>query len=255
MNVFSIIKLVLIILAAAIFITSSLSLMTSSYAEWLEYYNTSMAEKENQKYLESLPLTYEGVSASLKDGVVFYASGKANITQEDIDVVAHFSEKGKYTDKILDTSDFEIEVPDGFSAIGGTVIVKYLYQPAKAEGDTEEPAPILRSTELKVELVPITVSSLKIVTSPYRVYYKEGMSFDLSGVELVAVLNCGDTVSLDESNITVLNGTSLKAGTESVKIAFDNDGVTVESEIPVTVKSASEYQDGKILSLAVEGDL
>ena len=139
MNVFSIIKLVVIILAAAIFITASLSLMTSSYAEWAEYYNNAMAEKENQKYLESLPLTYEGLSASLKDGVVFYASGKANITKEDIDVVAHFSEKGKYTDKILDTSDFEIEVPDGFSSVGGTIIVKYLYQPEKAEGATEEP--------------------------------------------------------------------------------------------------------------------
>ena len=255
MNVFSIIKLVVIILAAAIFITASLSLMTSSYAEWAEYYNNAMAEKENQKYLESLPLTYEGLSASLKDGVVFYASGKANITKEDIEVVAHFSEKGKYTDKILDTSDFEIEVPDGFSSVGGTIIVKYLYQPEKAEGATEEPAPILRSTEIKVDLVPIQVASLEIVTAPYRVYYKEGMSFDLSGVELVAVLNCGDTVSLDESNITVINGKNLKAGTESVKIAFDNDGVTVESAIPVTVKSASEYQDGRIVSLAIEGDI
>ena len=46
------------------------------------------------------------------------------------------------------------------------------------------------------------------------------MNFDISGVEIEAVLNCGDTVNLDEKNITVLTGGKLAAGTESIKIAF-----------------------------------
>ena len=255
MNIFSIMKLAVVIVAAIIFISSTLTLMTSSYAEWVDYYNAAMAEKENQKYLESLPLTFEGVSVSLKDGVVYYANGKAAVKKDDLNVVAHFSEKGKYTDKILSSDEFEIETPESFSAAGGTVIVKYLYQPEKAEGATEEPAPILRTTELKLELVPISITSLNIITNPYRVYYKESMTFDISGIEIEAVLNCGDTVNLDEKNITVLTDGKLAAGTESIKIAFTNDGVTVEAESPVTVKSAAEYDESEIVDIKVEGDI
>ena len=58
MNVFSIVKLVLIIIAAAIFVTSSFVLMSDSRAEWLEYYNNSMAEKENQLYFYSLQVKF-----------------------------------------------------------------------------------------------------------------------------------------------------------------------------------------------------
>lgn len=255
MNIFSIIKLVLIIAAAVIFVTSSMVVMSTSHDEWLEYYNNAMAEKENDKYLNSLPLTYEGVSASVKEDVVYYANGKALISKEDLNVVAHFSEKGKVTDKILNSEDFEIEVPESFSTSGGTVIVKYLYQPEKAADATEEPVAILRTAEIKVDLVPVAVTALNIVSNPYRVYYKESMTFDLSGVEIEAVLNCGDTVKLDENNITVLTNGKLSAGTESIKIAFTNDGITVEAAIPVTVKSAAEYDEGEIVSIAAEGTL
>ena len=90
MNVFSIIKLVVIILAAAIFITASLSLMTSSYAEWAEYYNNAMAEKESQKYFESLPLTFEGVTIKMADAPLVEGAVAAAVTASmgmDLDTV------------------------------------------------------------------------------------------------------------------------------------------------------------------------
>lgn len=253
MNAFTIIKLVLIIVAAAIFITSSITLMSTSYAEWLDYYNTAMAEKENQKYLESLPLTFEGISASLKDGVIYYENGKASVKKDDINVVAHFSEKGKWVDKILDSSEFEMEIPESFSLVGGTVIVKYLYQPEKAEGAADEPVAIIRSAELNIDLIPVTLSALKVTVNPYRVYYKESTSFDASGIELKAEFNCGDSVKLDASDISVVNGENLSIGTESVKVAYTSAGVTIEADVPITVTSAEDYNDGEIVDIRAEG--
>lgn len=252
-NIFTIIKLLIIIVVAVVFVTSAISMMNTSYSDWQDYYNSIMAEKEMQKYLDSLPLTFEGVSAEIKEDVVFYANGKASISKDDLKVVAHFSEKGKTVDKILNSSDFEIEVPEKFADRGGTVIVKYLYQPEKAADATEEPPAILRIAEVKVDLVPVVLTSLNVKVNPYRVYYKESMSFDASGIQLEAVYNDGDAVLINENDVDVLTTGALTNDISNAKVAYTNRGVTVEAEISITVKSEAEYDDGDIVALDSEG--
>ena len=53
MNGFTIFKLVVIIVALAIFASATLSFISTSYAEYQEYYQAIMAEKEYQKYLDT----------------------------------------------------------------------------------------------------------------------------------------------------------------------------------------------------------
>ena len=182
MNAFTIIKLVAIIVALAIFLSSTITFMAESYKEYQEYYQAIMADKEYQKYLETLPLSFDGLTVTLNDGVTYYATGKARPKKDDLTVIAHFSEKGKDFDRILDNSEYELIVPTDFADNGGSITVKYLYQPEKAEDATEDPAPIIRSSELGIQLTPVVLTSVKLVGNPYRVYYSDDMSFDKSGI-------------------------------------------------------------------------
>ena len=90
---------------------SSLSIMSSSRKAYDEYYNNIMSEKEYQDYLQSLPLTFEGLSVSLSDTVTYFDDGFASPSKSDFMVTAHFSEKGKEFDKILKEEDFDIVIP------------------------------------------------------------------------------------------------------------------------------------------------
>lgn len=254
MNIMTILKLIIIVTALTIFAVTSVSLMTTSYSEYQEYYQAVMAEKEYQKYLDTLPLSFDSLSVSVNDGVTYYATGKARPSKEDLTVIAHFSEKGKAFDRILDASEFELVVPADFSTEGGSITVKYLYQPEKAEDATEDPAPIIRSTELDITLTPVVLTSVRLVNAPYRVYYSDEMTFDKDGIKLEANFNCGDKVVLDASDIDVVTTGKLSVGTESARVSYTNGDVTLEATVPITVASAAEYDDGEIVDIKAEGN-
>ena len=253
MNGFTIFKLLVIIVALVIFAAATVNFISESYAEYQEYYQAIMADKEYQKYLETLPVTFEGLSVSVNDGVTYFATGKARPKKEDLTVIAHFSEKGKIFDRILDYSEYELVVPADFSTNGGSVTVKYLYQPEKAEGATEDPAPIVRTTDINIVLTPVVLTNIKVVTTPYRVYYSDAMSFDLAGIKLEANFNCGEKVILDASDVVAMSEGTLAVGTESVKVSYTHADVTVETDVAITVTTAANYNDGEILEIKAEG--
>ena len=253
-NIFTIIKILLVIVAAAIFITGTYSAMTKSRDEWQGYYDNVMAGKENEKYEESLSLVFEDISVELNDGVSYYANGKATVKKEDFKVTAIFSEKGKITEKTLEPSEFEMVVPDGFAVAGGKVVIKYIYQPT-TEGEAEEaPAPITRVKEIDISLTPVTPISLKVVNNPYRVCYSESMTFDPTGIQLEAEFNTGDKVIIDDNDIS-FSSVKLSKGTDSVKVSYTKAGVTVDVDVDITVKSGSEYSDGEIVSIGTKDQI
>ncbi len=252
MNAFTIIKLVAIIVALAIFLSSTITFMAESYKEYQEYYQAIMADKEYQKYIETLPVSFDGLTVTLNDGVTYYATGKARPKKDDLTVIAHFSEKGKEFDRILENAEYELIVPTDFATNGGSIVVKYLYQPEKAEDATEDPAPIVRSTELGIALAPVVLTAVRLVGNPYRVYYSEGMSFDKAGIRLEASFNSGERIVLDENDVSV-GSTALSLGTESVKVSYTHDGNKMDVDVPVEVVSASSYSEGDILEIKAEG--
>ena len=120
MNAFTIIKLVAIIVALTIFLSSTITFMAESYKEYQEYYQAIMADKEYQKYIETLPLSFDGLTVTLNDGVTYYATGKARPKKEDLTVIAHFSEKGKESDRILENNEYELIVPTDLLPMAAT---------------------------------------------------------------------------------------------------------------------------------------
>ena len=234
-----------IVLSALICVVSTMSIMIPSYVSYKKYYDKAVEEREYQKYLQSLPLEFLGISAEVKDTVTYYDNGRAYPTADDFSVTAHFTEKGRDFDEKLRSGTYEITVPDGFAANGGTVRVSYTFT-----SDNEGAEPVTKTADVPITLVPVKLESLSITAMPYRVAYKAGMTFDTEGMSATAEYNDGTTVALTASDIKSESAGALTAGTESAKVSYSDGKTTIDASVPISVKSEAEYTDGEILSVA-----
>ena len=64
-----IISALVVTIAILICVITALSLMLPSWLSYKEYYDAAVAEREEQKRLNALPLELLGISAELADGV------------------------------------------------------------------------------------------------------------------------------------------------------------------------------------------
>lgn len=264
-----VISAIVIALALIICAVSVLSIMLPSHAEYQKYYDAVMKEKEHQKYLQSLPLEFLGISAVLAEDVVYYDNGKAMPENDDFRVTAHFTEKGKDFDEKLRSSDFEITVPDDFAENGGKITVSYTfvpepsetkspsaYNPILSDGESEEdtsPEPIVKTTEVDITLEAVRLAALEIVEMPYRVAYSTAMSFDKDGMSAKAKYNDGTVVSLETEDITVVTQGNLAAGATAAQVSYSDGVSSVTADVPVSVTTTADYTDGEILKLEPAG--
>ena len=99
--------------------------------------------------------------------------------------------------------------------------------------------------------VPITIepklnstefTSISIATMPKKTVYKEGDSFDSTGLSITGTFtrsysdNAQNTYTKSNMSFSIDNGSSLKATQTSVKVVVSNNGVERTVEVPVTVK-------------------
>ncbi|HBK01747.1 MAG TPA: hypothetical protein DDY77_01780 [Clostridiales bacterium] len=230
----------------------------SSYIPWKDYYDKAVAEKEHQKYLNSLPFEFLGISMELSDGVRYYTDGRANPKKGDFEVTAHFTEKGKDSDTILSTDEFTIEVPETFSEKGGTIKASYTYQPEDTKddkGETVTPEPITKTATIDISLTKVALSKLELTENPYRVHYSDAMKFDPEGIKLNATYNNGDVIALEEKDIKVLGDGKLTADTKAVKVSYELDGTSLDCDVPVTVQTAATFSEGNVIKLETEGEV
>lgn len=176
------ITLIVGIACAVIAVVVALSVMLGSYGSWKGYYNTLVEEREHQKYLDSLPLEFTGISAALADGVVFYDNGTADPEAYDFTVSANFTEKGREFSRKLSLGDYSIEVPDDFADHGGAVTISYTYQPEKAEDAAEDdplPDPITKTTQVNISLVAPDETVYKVTAMP--TFFEPGEAENMNG--------------------------------------------------------------------------
>ena len=230
----------------------------SSYIPWKEYYDKAVAEKERQKYLNSLPFEFLGISMELSDGVKYYTDGRADPKTTDFEVTAHFTEKGKDTDTILGGDEFTIEVPETFAEKGGTIKASYTYQPEDKKddkGETVTPEPITKTATLDVSLTKVVLSKLELSEKPYRVHYSDSMTFDPEGIRLNATYNNGDVINLEAKDIKVQGDGKLTADAKAVKVSYELGGISLDCDVPVTVQSAATFSEGNVIKLETEGEV
>ena len=176
------IKIIVGIACGVIVVAVTLGVMLGSYGNWRGYYDRLMAEREHQKYLESLPLELTGISAALADGVVFYDNGTADPEAYDFTVSANFTEKGREFSRKLSLGDYSIEVPDDFADHGGAVTISYTYQPEKAEDAAEDdplPDPITKTTQVNISLVAPDETVYKVTAMP--TFFESGKAENMNG--------------------------------------------------------------------------
>lgn len=243
------------IVAALVAVVSTISIMVPSYVAYKKYYDAAIAEREHQKYLNSLPLEFLGISAELSDGKEYYTDGKAHPENEDFTVTAHFTEKGKDFDKILRTDDFVVTAPEDFASKGGKIVVSYTYTPEKTKEDDPEPEPITKTDEIEISLTKVIVKSLEITQLPYRVYYSDDMEFDPTGIKVKAIFNNGHTVELNDKDIAVNTKGKLSSSLEAAQISYTCEEVTVTTDVPIKVDTKTNYVDGDILSISTEDEV
>lgn len=237
-----------IALSVLICLIATLSIMIPSYVSYRKYYDNIMAEKEHQKYLQSLPLEFLGISAELKDGVEYYDNGRSYPGEDDFNVTAHFTEKGKNFDEKLRTGTYGMTVPGDFVTNGGTVQISYTFT-----SDEEGAEPVTKTADVPITLIPVKLVTLRILEMPYRVAYKEGMTFEKEGMTAQAVYNDGTTIALDTDDITVETTGALTVNSDSAEISYSSGEDKITAAVPIDVKNEAEYTDGNIVSLTTEG--
>ncbi len=244
------VSLVAVGVAVIIITASVLSIMLPSYISWKEYYEAVLAEREEQKRVQSLPLELLGISAELAENVTYYDNGKAAPVNGDFNVRAHFTEKGKEFDEILEPNAFEISVPENFRSKGGNVQISYTFTPEAKEEET--PESVVKTAEVVCSLEKVMPVSISLKETPYRVYYADNMAFDAEGMKATVKFNDGSTelvgakeFSAAEENLTV--------GTEKIDVEWHRGGTELSLEVPVKVVPAAEYDDGYVIAVRPEG--
>ena len=242
-------------LAVLIVLISCSSIMISSKSEYDKYYNAAMAEKAEKKRLASLPLELKDISLNLVEGKRYYTDGVANPKKDDLEVIAHFTEKGQDFDRILESNDFEMTVAEGFAEKGGKIGVSYTYTPEKKEGEEADPTPVVKTAEIDVQLTKVVLESIFLEDKPYRIVYSDAMKFDVDGMSVLARYNNGHEAVIPASLLASEETGNLKAGSEAAVVSYTLDGVKKTVEVPVTVLPASEYTDGEVMSMKAEGEV
>lgn len=239
------------LVAAIVIAVTAVCFMVPSWRSYKEYYDAAIAEREHQKYLNSLPLEFVGISASVADGVVYYDNGRATPKRSDFTVTAHFTEKGKEYDELLDSDDYTLDVPGDFAQNGGTVTISYTYTPESAGDEAAEP--VTKTAELSFSLEEVRLETLEVTAMPYRVAYAANAEFDPEGMAAEAHYNDGSVLSVPADELTVVTTGALEAGTSSAEVSWSDGKDTISANVPITV--SANYTDGKVLSIAAEGDV
>lgn len=134
-------KLIVGIVLAVIVIVSVITVPLASYLPYKQRSEAAL-EAVQKADLETL----KSITAELKDGVVYYADGKAEVSVEDFIVKAKYG--GKYVEaKYVDIApeDCVLNVPQTFAQDGGKVTIIYRN----------------KSTEVDIELSPLSVIALE----------------------------------------------------------------------------------------------
>ena len=246
------IRTVAIIVACVIVSVVCASVMISSKTSYDKYYKAEVSARDYKKYLNSLPLELEGISAELADGKAYYTDGLAEPKNDDLVVTAHFTEKGQKFDKILRSEAFDIDYPSDFKEKGGKIAVEYTFIPEKKNTEDVDPEPVVKTAEINVALTKVALQSIRLVQNPYRVYYSSAMEFSMDGMSCVAVYNNGQESVIPADKLVSETKGKLPVGKQKADVSFTLDGVTAKTEVPITVVSESSYSDGKVISVATE---
>jgi len=213
---------------AAIIMLSMGGVVLSSYTNYRSTYDQIMS-----KNISEDNLNLRSIEVSLKEGVTYFNNGLASPTKNDLIVKAFFG--GTYAKPltiILEAEEYDLIVDKQFALKGGKISVKY---------NGKESAP------LNVTLTKVIPTSLIVKENPYIVTYAVNDIFSSEGMVVEAIYNDGSSRRV--SNFKVSNTNPLAKKDKEVTISYQEEDVTVETKLPITVLDSVD--NGKFVTLDV----
>lgn len=178
--------------------------------------STIKAFTTNELYDESL----KNIEITTKPNKTSYYEGE-NFDKTGMVVKAYYNSKTNPS-AILDSSSYSIT--NGTNLKAGQTSVTITYQG--------------KSVNQSITVEKNTVTDLKITTAPSKTTYKEGQSFDKTGMIVKATYKNGDVKEI--TDYTIEDGSNLKANQTKVTIKYADK--SVEQEITVTPNPLMEIK-------------
>ncbi len=163
------------------------------------------------------PVELNGIAIKTPPTKTDYKTGE-ELDLSGMVVTATYSDGS--TEDIMDTTQFSVHGYDKNTEGTQTVIVAY-------EGETAE-----FQVTVKEEVIPVTLTGIKVKTKPAKTTYKTGEELDLSGMVLTATYSDRSTKDItDMTQFTVSGYDKNKEGSQTITVTYE--GKTAEFQVTV----------------------
>jgi len=203
----------------------------TSYNDYKEY----LAQIEESKKPVPKPVL-ESISIQLKEGVKYFANDMAKADNDDFIVYANYTIEGgdPYSEELAE-DQFTVSTAVDFYSVGGEITVSF-------KGKT---------AAVSIELIPVQVEKIELVSTPYVVKYQAGTNFNPDGMVLLATYNDGTTKKLT-AGYEVDVEKALTTADKSMTVSYTEGGTTKTASVPITVTET--FDDGNVIAMFIEGD-
>ena len=228
----------IIVLLLGLLITAAIvvKIPLDSYNEYKDYL-AQIEEQAKENAQAAIKPKLESITVELKDGVKFYANDMADAKAEHFIVTANYIKGEEKYSETVEEGKFTVNTVSDFYSHGGEVTITFKGMSAK----------------LNIELEPVVVDSLKVLSAPYTIKYAQGSTFDISGMVIQAVYNDGSSKIITSDEYVVDTQTLLTTADNKVTVSYQIGDIlqTVDIEIGVS----ETLDNGNVESIAIHNAL
>lgn len=224
----------IIILLAGLLITAAIvvKIPLDSYNEYKDYLAQIEEQNEANKQAAIKPKV-ESLTVELKEGVRYFANDLADPKVEHFTVVANYVKGEEKYSEPVEEGKFDISVPADFYSKGGEIKISF-------KG---------ASATVKVELEPVVVETIELVSNPYTVKYAAGSTFNADGMVVKAIYNDGSTKTLSAEDYAVDTTTALTTSDKEVTVTYGSGESAKTVKVAISVDET--VNDGAVVSISI----
>ena len=168
--------------------------------------------------LDSIEVTEQPTKTTYTVGDTFDAAG--------LEITAHYTNGG--ADKVLTSGEYTLSTPDMSAA--GTKMITVTYE----EDGIEKTA----TFDITVNAPAPVLDSIEVTAQPTKTIYTVGDTFDAAGLEVTAhYTNGGADKVLTSGEYTLSTPDMSTAGTKTVTVTYEEDGVEKTATFDITVNA------------------
>lgn len=228
-----IIEVIALLLGVVITIGVVIAIPLKSYNEYKEYLAEIDRQNAEKEQAAKKPVL-ESITASLKEGVTYFANDIAEAKPEHFIVTANYTKDGEEPwSEPVEEDKFSVRTNADFYSKGGTITISYKSA----------------SATLEVALEPVVLESIEIAVNPYSIKYAVGDYFDDSGMIVRAIYNDGSSKLISSGEYFVDTEKILTASDKAVSVTYTDGGKTQAADVSIEVSET--LNNGSVASVVI----